>query len=77
VDLARAVDAVLLVVRGAQTTYEVAQRAKSSFANSRVLGVVLNDVKNPPRRESYYNYYYYGKQDPVTASTATTKQEMK
>jgi capsular exopolysaccharide synthesis family protein len=77
VDLARAVDAVLLVVRGAQTTYEVAQRAKSSFANSRVLGVVLNDVKNPPRRESYYTYYYYGKKDAAAAPATTTKQEEK
>jgi capsular exopolysaccharide synthesis family protein len=77
VDLARAVDAVLLVVRGAQTTYDVAQRAKSSFANSRILGVVLNDIKNPPRRESYYNYYYYGKQDTATASATTSKQEVK
>jgi len=77
VDLARAVDAVLLVVRGAQTTYEVAQRAKSSFASSRVLGVVLNDIKNPPRRESYYNYYYYGKQETATAPATITKQEVK
>lgn len=77
VDLARAVDAVLLVVRGAQTTYEVAQRAKASFANSRILGVVLNDIKNPPRRESYYNYYYYGKQDTAGALANTAKQEAK
>jgi capsular exopolysaccharide synthesis family protein len=77
VDLADAVDAVLLVVRGSQTTYEIAQRTKSSFANSRILGVVLNDIKNPPRRESYYNYYYYGKQDTATASATTSKQEMK
>jgi capsular exopolysaccharide synthesis family protein len=77
VDLARAVDAVLLVVRGAQTTYEVAQRAKSSFSNARILGVVLNDIKNPPRRESYYNYYYYGKQEAATAPATTTKQEVK
>lgn len=77
VDLARAVDAVLLVVRGAQTTYEVAQRAKSSFSNSRVLGVVLNDIKNPPRRESYYNYYYYGKKDTAGALANTAKQEVK
>jgi len=77
VDLARAVDAVLLVVRGAQTTYEVAQRAKSSFVNSRILGVVLNDIKNPPRRESYYNYYYYGKQDTAGALANASKQEVK
>lgn len=75
VDLARAADAVLLVVRGAQTTLDVAQRAQSSFANSRILGVVLNDVKNPPRRDSYYDSYYYGKKDPEEAPGETEEQE--
>jgi capsular exopolysaccharide synthesis family protein len=79
VDLARAADAVLLVVRGAQTTYDVAQRAKSSFVNSRILGVVLNDIKNPPRRESYYNSYYYGygygKRESAADSASKAKQE--
>jgi capsular exopolysaccharide synthesis family protein len=77
VDLARAVDAVLLVVRGAQTTYEVAERTKTSFASSRVLGVVLNDIRNPPRRESYYDnyYYYYDKKDGAQAAVAKTEQE--
>ena len=77
VDLARAADAVLLVVRGAQTSYDVAQRAKSSFVNSRILGVVLNDIKNPPRRESYYNSYYYGygKREHPADSALKAKQE--
>ncbi len=75
VDLSRMVDAVLLVVRGAQTTYDVAQRAKSSFGNARLLGVVLNDIKNPPRRDSYYNYYYYSKQDKTVEAPAKTEQE--
>lgn len=59
VDLARAADAVLLVARGASTTYDVAQRAQATFSNSRVLGFVLNAVKNAPHTTSYY--YYYGK----------------
>lgn len=60
VDLARAADAVLLVARGASTPYEVAQRAKAAFSNSRILGFVLNDVKHAPRTGSYsYNYNYY------------------
>lgn len=75
VDLARAADAVLLVVRGAQTTFEVAQRAKSSFSNSHILGVVLNDIKNPPRRESYYDRYYYGKKVPEGTAAAESEQE--
>ena len=75
VDLSRMVDAVLLVVRGAQTTYDVARRAKSSFGNARILGVVLNDIKNPPRRDSYYNYYYYSKQDKRAEAPEKTEQE--
>ena len=75
VDMAGAADAVLLVVRGAQTTYEVAQRAKTSFANSRILGVVLNDIKNPPRRESYYDYYYYGKRDASETAAEESAQD--
>jgi len=75
VDLARAADAVLLVVRGSQTTLDVAQRAKTSFTNSRILGVVLNDIKNPPRRESYYDNYYYGKKDPEETPAETVEQE--
>jgi capsular exopolysaccharide synthesis family protein len=58
-DLARAADAVLFVVRGAQTTYEAAKRALGSFTDSRILGVVLNDIKNAPRRQPYYGNYHY------------------
>ena len=58
VELARAADAVLLVARGARTPYAVAQRTQTIFNNSRILGFVLNDVKDAPRRGSYY--YYYG-----------------
>ena len=61
VDLARAVDGVLLVAREATTPYDVAQRARNAFANSRTLGFVLNAVKDPPR--SGYYYSYYAKQD--------------
>ena len=61
-ELAHAADAVLLVARGARTPYAVAQRTQTAFSNSRILGFVLNDVKNAPRRGSYY-YYYGGKED--------------
>ncbi|MGA3009622.1 MAG: CpsD/CapB family tyrosine-protein kinase [Terracidiphilus sp.] len=61
IDLARAADAVLLVARGASTPFDVAQRAQAAFASSRILGYVLNAVKETPRRSSYY--YDYGKQD--------------
>jgi capsular exopolysaccharide synthesis family protein len=58
VELARAADAVLLVARGARTPYNVAQRTQATFSNSRLLGFVLNDIKDAPRRGYYY--YYYG-----------------
>jgi Mrp family chromosome partitioning ATPase len=60
VDLARAADAVLLVARGATTPYDVAQRTQATFSSSRILGFVLNDVKDTPRRGYYYSSYYYG-----------------
>ena len=58
VDIASAADAVLLVARGGNTPYDVAQRAQAAFRNSRILGFVLNAVKDAPRRGSYP--YYYG-----------------
>jgi capsular exopolysaccharide synthesis family protein len=60
IDLARAADAVLLVARAAKTPFNVAQRAQAYFANSRILGFVLNAVKEAPRSGGYY---YYGKKD--------------
>lgn len=60
VEISRAVDAVLLIARGGSTTYEVAQRTQAAFANSRILGFVLNDVRDMPAAGSYsYNYNYY------------------
>jgi capsular exopolysaccharide synthesis family protein len=59
VELARAADAVLLVARAEKTPFDVAQRAQAAFGNSRILGFVLNAVKDAPRGGSY-NYYYYG-----------------
>jgi capsular exopolysaccharide synthesis family protein len=60
IDIASAADAVLLVARGDRTPFDVAQRAQAAFSNSRILGFVLNDVKDVPRSRSYYNYYYGG-----------------
>jgi capsular exopolysaccharide synthesis family protein len=61
IDLARAADAVLLVARGATTPFDVAQRAQVAFNNSRILGFVLNAVKDVPSNSSYS--YYYGKEE--------------
>ncbi|MFZ1084329.1 MAG: CpsD/CapB family tyrosine-protein kinase [Terracidiphilus sp.] len=60
IDLARAADAVLLVARAARTPYDVAQRTQSAFANSRLLGFVLNAVKEV---SSIGAYYYYRKRE--------------
>jgi protein-tyrosine kinase len=66
VELSRAADAVLLIARGGRTPFDVAQRTQAAFSNSRILGFVLNDIKEIPRRG--YNYYdYYG------AAQATAK----
>jgi capsular exopolysaccharide synthesis family protein len=69
VDIARAADAVLLVARGAATPYTVAQRAQAAFSNSRILGFVLNAVKDVPRNSSYYyNYGNHGKNKPASGA---------
>lgn len=60
IDLARAADAVLLVARAATTPFDVAQRAQAAFSSSRILGFVLNAVRDAPRNSSYY---YYGRQE--------------
>jgi capsular exopolysaccharide synthesis family protein len=76
VELARAADAVLLVARTAITPYEVAQRAMAAFSNSRVLGFVLNDVKEAPRGGAYsYNYNYYYRSEPEKDGSAKRSQD--
>jgi capsular exopolysaccharide synthesis family protein len=65
VDLARAADGVLLVARGTSTPFDVAQRTQQAFANTRILGFVLNAVKDAPKGGYYYNYYgYHDSSDP-------------
>jgi len=61
VNLARACDAVLLVARGGVTKYPVAQRAIAELKASKVVGLVLNAVKNPPIAGGYYGYDGYDK----------------
>jgi len=51
---------VLLVARAATTPYDAAQRAQAAFSSSRILGFVLNAVKDAPHRGSYY---YYGRRE--------------
>jgi capsular exopolysaccharide synthesis family protein len=69
VELSRNADAVMLVARGAMTPYEVAQRAQAAFGGTRILGFVLNDVKDAPKTGSYnYNYYYSNEPEAVDES---------
>ena len=59
VNLARSCDGVLLVARSGITRYEVAQRAVAELKASKVLGVVLNAVEDPPLAGGYYGYDGY------------------
>ncbi len=61
VNLARNCDGVLLVTRGAVTKFQTAQRALTELKASKVIGVVLNAVENPPTSEGYYGYGEYDK----------------
>jgi protein-tyrosine kinase len=61
VNLARACDAVLLVARSGVTKYQVTQRAIAELKASKILGIVLNAVKDPPAAAGYYGYDGYDK----------------
>jgi protein-tyrosine kinase len=76
VEISRNSDAVLLVARGGATPYEVAQRAQTAFGTARILGFVLNDVKDAPKLGAYsynYNYYYRGESE-AGAKTKRSKE---
>lgn len=61
VNLARACDGVLLVTRAGVTKYEVAQRAVTELKASKVLGIVLNAMKDQTLSGGYYGYDGYDK----------------
>jgi capsular exopolysaccharide synthesis family protein len=65
VNLARACDGVLLVTRAGVTKYEVAQRAVTELKASKVLGVVLNAIKDQTLAGGYYGYDGYDGYDKV------------
>jgi protein-tyrosine kinase len=56
VNFARICDSVLLIARGDVTPFDAAQRACAEFRNSRVLGFVLNAVKDRNPDGSSYGY---------------------
>lgn len=59
--LATLVEGVLLVVKGASTPRELAQRARSSARDvgASLLGVVLNNLDVRANDDYYYRYYHY------------------
>jgi protein-tyrosine kinase len=61
--LADMCDGVLFVVRAGATEFQTAQRAAADFAESKLLGVILNRVD---KTDTYGAYYYgdVGEQDP-------------
>ena len=59
INLARACDSALLVVRGGETKFETAQRALRELKSSRLLGVVLNAVTEFAPNEGHYGYQGY------------------
>jgi Mrp family chromosome partitioning ATPase len=63
VNLARSCDGVLLIAREGTTKYEVAQRALAELKASKVLGFVLNAVKDPPNTGGYYGYDGYSENE--------------
>ncbi len=63
VNLLRACDGALLVVRGGVTRMEVAQKAVAELRSQNVLGVVLNAVDFTPA-SGYYGYDSYENYNP-------------
>lgn len=56
--LAKACDAVLLVVRSNHTPFDAARKARQEFPEQMVLGVVLNGSSEQPLYERYYYEVY-------------------
>jgi capsular exopolysaccharide synthesis family protein len=70
VNLAAACDAVLLVARSGVTRFEAAQRALGELKSSKILGVVLNAVEEPPHADGYYGYASYDSVEILPGPTA-------
>jgi polysaccharide biosynthesis transport protein len=63
--LSNRVDGVVLVVRAAKTSRDLAQQAKRTLSDvgAKTIGVVLNAVDLARRGYGYYSQYYYYKRD--------------
>ena len=72
--LARVVDGTVLVVRAGRTSREAVTRGHQALSNvqSRLVGVVLNDVNlRNPHYAHYYSYYHQKYVDPSPAPAVT------
>lgn len=73
--LSRKMDGVVLVIKSAHTSREMAQRAVRQLRDvqARILGVVINDLDLEHREYGYYYYrhygYYYGEKEQQTPNT--------
>ena len=62
--VSRFVDGLILVIRQGKTPYRAVQKALDSLDQSKLLGVVFNDVKSQAFHTYYdYRYYSYGNDD--------------
>ena len=53
----------------------MAQRTETAFGTARILGFVLNAVKEAPGKKSYnYNYNYYYHADPEASVRKVPKR---
>lgn len=76
--LATFVDGIIFVTSSGQSNREAAKEVKKLFGqeNSRLLGVVLNNVKPTKSYGTYYHFYYYA-QDAAPTKTGKPKMSWK
>jgi Mrp family chromosome partitioning ATPase len=57
--LAAQAEGVIIVVKSGQTRNDFAQNARDQLrtANARILGTVINEIKNGAGAYNYYHYY--------------------
>ena len=68
-------DGLIMVVRSSRTTYRNLERSFKTLDQSKLLGIVLNDVQAHMFNTEYdYRYYQYGNQNvyPYGKSKAKT-----
>jgi capsular exopolysaccharide synthesis family protein len=67
--LARHVDGVLLVIGAGSTDYAAVKRTVSELGPERIIGVVLNRVREEQAPNAYYQSYYAGHAEEASAGS--------